>query len=67
MSFPKIGDHPGIDRKAAEVVQQDSAMRRGIGTDALEADQIVVAEILGRPFTGSIDRTVVEKAPGCRG
>src|SRR6516162_1363650 len=41
-------------------------MRRSIGTDPLEADEIVIAEIFGRSLAGGIDRAVVEQAAGCR-
>ena len=66
MALPKVGDHAGIHREAAEIVQQHSAMRRSIGTDALEADEIVIAKIFGRSLAGGIDRAVVEQAAGCR-
>src|ERR1700730_50244 len=45
--LPQIGDNPGIDRDAREVVQQQPAMRRRIGTDTFEADEIVVIEAFG--------------------
>ena len=55
MPLPQIDDNRGIDRDAREIVQQQPAMRRRIGADALEADEIVVIEAFGLPS----DRTVI--------
>ena len=47
MPLPQIGGHHRIDRDPREIVQQQPAMCRGRGANALEADEVVVPEALG--------------------
>ena len=60
MPLPQIDDNRGIDRDAREIMQQQPAMRRRIGADALEADEIVVIEAFGLPVA---ETTVAARNP----
>src|SRR3954454_19691195 len=56
----QIGDYRGIDRNAAEIVQQHAAMSRRIGADAVKAQQVIVVQPLGPAFARWGDRAVIK-------